>query len=135
MKAISLYQPWASLMAYELKKVETRPKKISYRGPLLIQAAKRPMDIIHEQAIRDFEEIGVDWENLPYGCLVCKVYLVLCEPTEYMLDLSDRESSHGDYTPGRKAWITNFIKRFETPIPYRGYPWPFNVPDELINEM
>src|SRR3989339_577320 len=40
MKAISLWQPWASLCAVGAKLYETRSWSTSYRGPLLICAAK-----------------------------------------------------------------------------------------------
>ena len=42
MKIITLWQPWASLIAYGLKRYETRSWPTTYRGPLLIHAAKRP---------------------------------------------------------------------------------------------
>lgn len=41
MKTISLWQPWASAIAYGAKRVETRSWKTDYRGPLAIHAAKR----------------------------------------------------------------------------------------------
>src|SRR6266496_247116 len=41
MKAISLWQPWATLMALNFKKVETRIWETKYRGPLAIHAAQR----------------------------------------------------------------------------------------------
>ena len=41
MKAISLSQPWASLVASGAKKFETRSWRSHYRGPLLIHAAIR----------------------------------------------------------------------------------------------
>jgi hypothetical protein len=39
-KAITLTQPWASLVALGAKKIETRSWATSYRGPLMIHAAK-----------------------------------------------------------------------------------------------
>lgn len=39
-KAISLWQPWASLIAYGVKTIETRSWSTSYRGPIAIHAAK-----------------------------------------------------------------------------------------------
>lgn len=41
MKALSLHQPWASLVALGVKTIETRSWSTSYRGPLAIHAAKR----------------------------------------------------------------------------------------------
>ncbi|TRU31740.1 MAG: ASCH domain-containing protein [Microcystis aeruginosa Ma_QC_B_20070730_S2] len=43
MKAISLWQPWASLVANGLKLYETRGWPTKYRGVLAIHAAKRPL--------------------------------------------------------------------------------------------
>lgn len=40
MKAISLYQPWATLVAIGEKKIETRSWRTDYRGPLAIHASK-----------------------------------------------------------------------------------------------
>ncbi len=41
MKAISLHQPWASAIAFNSKRIETRSWRTQYRGPLAIHAAKR----------------------------------------------------------------------------------------------
>lgn len=40
MRAITLTQPWSSLVARGQKKIETRSWQTSYRGPLAIHAAK-----------------------------------------------------------------------------------------------
>lgn len=40
MKAITLWQPWASLLAYGVKKYETRSWPTKYRGPIAIHAGK-----------------------------------------------------------------------------------------------
>ncbi len=43
MKALTIRQPWASLIAHGVKTIETRSWKTSYRGPIAIHAgAKRP---------------------------------------------------------------------------------------------
>lgn len=39
MKALTLWQPWASLIALGVKSIETRAWSTSYRGPLAIHAA------------------------------------------------------------------------------------------------
>jgi len=41
MKALTLTQPWATLVAIGAKKIETRSWSTPYRGPLAIHAAKR----------------------------------------------------------------------------------------------
>lgn len=42
MKTLTLWQPWASLIALGMKRIETRPWTTKYRGPLAIHAGKRP---------------------------------------------------------------------------------------------
>ena len=42
MKALSLRQPWASLIANGHKTIETRTWRTRYRGPLAIHASMRP---------------------------------------------------------------------------------------------
>ena len=42
MKAISIRQPWANLIAAGGKTIEVRTRPTKYRGPLLIVSAKRP---------------------------------------------------------------------------------------------
>lgn len=41
MKALTLWQPWATLVALGVKTIETRSWSTSYRGPLAIHAAKK----------------------------------------------------------------------------------------------
>ena len=41
MKAITIWQPWASLLAHGVKQYETRSWATSYRGPIAIHAAAR----------------------------------------------------------------------------------------------
>ena len=44
MKAISLKQPWASLVADGKKTIETRKWPTKYRGDILIVSSKKPTD-------------------------------------------------------------------------------------------
>jgi hypothetical protein len=46
MKAITILQPWASLIALGAKKFETRSWKTSYQGPIAIHAGKKPFRFI-----------------------------------------------------------------------------------------
>lgn len=40
-RALSLWQPWAWLVAHGHKTIENRPRRLGYRGPLLIHAAAK----------------------------------------------------------------------------------------------
>lgn len=46
MKALSLWQPWATLIAIGAKQYETRGWSTPYRGPLIIHAAKTKEELM-----------------------------------------------------------------------------------------
>lgn len=124
MRAISLHQPHASLIAWGYKPFETRGWPTLYRGPLLIHAAKRPMD--HEGMDLAMKFFGDDWAHLPTGVFVCQVELCRVFTTPlvegFMEGLGDDYSNGlGDFSPGRFAWLLGEVQRFAEPIPARGH--------------
>jgi hypothetical protein len=92
--AITLWQPWASLVACGAKQWETRGWRTSHRGPLRIHAAKveRPEEaaLVALPAIHDalWPHLGFDRrpmptsvrERLPRGAIVATVNVVDCCP-------------------------------------------------------
>lgn len=110
MKAISLWQPWATLIAIGAKQFETRSWYTGYRGPLAIHAAKRkivPTEINDAIIAALHLEEFITLNELPLGCVVCTVDLIDCIPTEHAVAwglIRDAERAFGDYTPGRFAW-------------------------------
>ena len=44
MKALSLMEPWAALIAAGVKSIETRSWRTAYRGPLYIHASRAKVD-------------------------------------------------------------------------------------------
>ncbi len=136
MKAISIWQPWASLIAAGGKEYETRSWKTSYRGPLAICSSKNsPMWAIraayNEEEIYQFafDNQLLDHNKLPKGCVVAVCELVDCiEITpEFTQTLSDLEYIAGDYTPGRFAWKLAKVRRLNTPKPVKGSQGFFTV--------
>lgn len=128
MRAISLHQPWASLVAHGLKRFETRSWTTSYRGPLAIHAAKRKVVIDELNAI--IEEALYDagyryLPQLPYGCIVCTCELVAVCSTNNVKHLpafkqiAETELYFGDYSPGRFAWQLDNVQIVDN-IPARG---------------
>lgn len=136
MKALTLTQPWASLVAIGAKQIETRSWSTSYRGPLAIHAAKGfPRDA------RDFAQCRLvldlmrpfvkDNENyldqIPRGVVVATCRLVACVRTErllsepaYVEDRSIQEQNLGDYSDGRWGWMLADVKPLPEPIEARG---------------
>lgn len=115
MKAITLHQPWASLMAAGIKTIETRSSPTAYRGPLAIHAGK-------QMAFDDYllELLHSDGFELPRGGVLCIVELFEVVPTETIRGLSKEEYAFGDFSDGRFAWRTRMLEVFKEPIPARG---------------
>lgn len=138
MKAISLWQPWASLVAFGEKQYETRSWETKHRGLLAIHAAKR-FDAMQEQLCGDepFKQAlaahGLSSKFLPSGAIVCVVKLIEIVPTGQVLSsLSKKELAFGNYGPARFAWKLELVKRFTQPIPMAGRQSLFDVADDLL---
>ncbi len=81
MKAITLWQPWATLIALGIKEFETRSWDAQYRGPLAIHAAKRKLDFQSELLLSELKSRGFDLpeiDELPFGAIVCTCDLIDC---------------------------------------------------------
>ena len=135
MKAISLWQPWASAMALGFKRNETRGWATKYRGPLVIHAAKKAEHWPNMEVQVFFDDIAFQPIDLPRGCLLCIVKLIDCQEIFIHNRPTKQEVAFGDYTPGRFMWITEPIHVFETPIPFKGKQGLFDVPDEILLHM
>lgn len=138
MKALSLWQPWASLMAAGLKTIETRHWPTRYRGLLMIHAAKRLMSVEEHGLLWDWQVEGLVPQDfggapfsLPFGAIVAVVDLVYCLPTTEII-VGEREQAFGNYSTGRWAWITRNPRAVNPPIPYRGRQGIFEIPDEIL---
>lgn len=133
MKAISLWQPWASLWVRGRKAYETRHWATDYRGPLLIHAAKTLCaDVSAElQEILD-DEFGHRWAGeLPRGALIGYCELISCVPTENVhIDADER--AQGNFTQGRFAWGNQNAREFNIALPWRGRQGFFDVPDDIV---
>jgi hypothetical protein len=135
MKALSLTQPWATLVALGAKRIETRGWKTSYRGPLAIAAAKAfPVDcrdLCDEEPFRSVLRahgfgagIGGD---LPRGVVLCTTELIDCVPTEKIREASRyysecvHEEAFGNYDDRRYGFLFGKVTHpFTPPVPARG---------------
>ena len=133
MKAISLWQPWASAIALGNKKVETRSWWTKYRGPLAIHAAKR-----WQSDQREFASVEAAFGRLPgklpFGAIVAVADLVDVKRTEELeSDVDAIERIYGDYSAGRFGWILENVQALEDPVPFRGAQGLFFVPDNVVS--
>ena len=137
MKAISLWQPWASAIPLGYKRIETRGWKTNYRGPLAIHAAKRWAPDQREFASVQMR-LGRLPKRIPLGAIVAICRIVDCIPTDEIMSQRIRygvtaiERIYGNYDAGRYAWLLEDIRALPEPIGFRGGQGFFNVPDELL---
>lgn len=144
MLALTLHQPWATLIAIGAKRIETRSWPTGYRGPLAIHAAKGmpvyaraacveyPIDSTLFNAFSDCNEIDDVLARLPFGVVVATCDLVDCQRITMENTPPEPEVSFGDYTPGRFAWVLKNIKPVYPPIPAVGHQGLWSIDDELL---
>lgn len=122
MKAISLWQPWASYVAAGMKRYETRSWPTSYRGPLAIHAAKRTMTEGERELLAEWSLPPDPAFTLPFGAIVATCELVECVRMDAtnIAKCDARESALGDWYPGRWAWCLVNVVPLAEPMPTRG---------------
>lgn len=96
MRAISIRNPWADLIAHGKKTIETRTWATKYRGPLLICASKSPA-------------------GPNAGHAVCIVDLVDVRP----MRKSDEKRACCRLYDGANAWVLKNVRRIK-PFPVSG---------------
>ncbi len=129
MRAISLWEPWASAMANGFKRIETRSWPTNYRGDLLICAAKRKIAVTAWMHL----PVCIETMEMHYGCAVCIVEIYDCVRTELCTPdvIAGDEERLGDYGFDRFAWLTRFLRPLSAPIPWRGQQGMWTLtPDE-----
>lgn len=145
MKALSLLQPWASLVAVGAKRIETRSWATRYRGPLAIHASKRfPKSTREVLPLNTFQDalFGQDGcynsvFDLPLGAVIAICRLVECciiaesglyrmvpglkDPPQWFTALpGEPECSFGNYAPDRFAWILEDVVMLPQPVLAKG---------------
>ena len=129
MKALSLLQPWATLVVMGLKEIETRSWSTSYRGPLAIHASLGKAGSIFADE-PPFKKYIPFFKDLPFGYIIGKVTLTdviriatgsLSGTSDAMMNkLTMEEKTFGDYTAGRFAWLLKDPVIFQKPISAKG---------------
>ncbi len=117
MKALSIREPYASLILSGVKKIETRSWKTNYRGELYIHASLG-------KSSPSPEVMKLVLYTNP-GYILCKAMLVDCiymtkEYVEQMKKDNPTEYLCGDYQEGRYAWVLDDVEPVE-PILVKGH--------------
>ena len=142
MKAITLHQPWASLIACNAKLIETRswqPSKGLIGQRIAIHAGKQ---IIHipDHTYPDYNiavraHLGTDWpDKLPTGAIVAIATLTKARQINSPTDLpTGDELLFGEYGYLRWMWFLSDVRVIEPPIATRGYQglWNWEPPTDI----
>ena len=130
MKAISLWQPWATLLATGAKTIETRSWTTQHRGVIAIHAGLKVFDdplFLAEPFSSLLNYVAP--ANLPHGAIVGLALLTDCKRTTWdrkgrrdgwIEQLSAIEYALGDFGPNRFGWFMSDAKPLARPIPCRG---------------
>jgi len=135
MKAISLWQPWASLIAEGVKKIETRLWSTSYRGRIAIYAEPMMVLSLPESFFKGAINGNGDIKSLPLGAVIAICDLVAGEQITEQYELGYPETLYGDYTPGMFAWYLENVRKFDQSVYTQGQRglWNWYGTNEKIN--
>ena len=148
MKAITLWQPWASLLACGAKMFETRGWVTKYRGPIAIHAGLSFDNCFEEQfglaahaALKAMLPGFTYMHELPRGYIIAVAELIdvwrvhVHKPgsstsriiktyDEHFVtgerEITDTEFLFGDFSLGRYAWEFANMQMLDKPIPAKG---------------
>lgn len=138
MRAISLHQPWASLIFLpppERKEHETRHWKYpeAMEGQrFAIHAAKRTL---RPEEMNPLLESGLlfGWRVFPRGAFLGTAVLAGCFPTEERQPANEIDRLGGDWSPGRFAWALTDIRPLAEPVPAVGRQGWWTIPDNFLS--
>lgn len=139
MKAIPLWQPWASLVACGAKRVETRhwPAPSWLVGERIAIHATKTNAYVWLCMTEPFNRYLREPEGLPLGAVIATATLDRCTEmtAESIAELKasqPEEHAFGLYEPGRFAWVLRDVEPLPAAVPFRGRQGIFDVPDELL---
>lgn len=134
MKAISLHQPFASLIARGIKTIETRSFSIRHRGELAIHAAKKwtsrerlawqGFSVAFRGRFPALESNGRGALPPPLGAIVALAEVTAC--VEFAGDelvtgrITQTDAITGDCSPGRFGWRLEGVRALAEPLPLEG---------------
>lgn len=151
MKAITLWQPWATLIAIGQKRIETRSWSTKHRGLIAIHAAKwepsrspdRCDDVTFAATGAPFAAVltaaGIHVSDLASGAIVAVATLTGIAKTEDIVQWSQgllkHEIEFGNYTSGRFGWVLQDLVRLPEPVPCRGFQRLWTVPPDVERQV
>jgi hypothetical protein len=147
MKALTICQPYAHLIMAGEKVVENRTWPTTYRGSLLIHAGKSRGWLERDETGSRIAKVscGVPISTMAFGAVVGIATLDMCLRKDNILQNAQTDRSKWardweflakhEHTNGPWCWVLKDIKRFQTPVPFKGAQQIFDVPLSLITEQ
>jgi len=158
MNALTLTQPWASLVAAGAKRIETRswrPPAHAVGEPLAIHAGRGlgraggraglerllAWPEFHEALAGGRGTPDAVADRLPLGAVVAVCRLHSFRRTQHVLlrgqlpGMAENERLFGDYTPGRWAWILAGVTALPEPVPCAGAQRLWRLPDDVERDV
>ena len=147
MKALTMYQPWATLIAYGIKNNETKqwPPKLEHMGRRIAihagrQAITNPRHLNRDTWDAITEIYGPKWmDDIPRGVVVATAVLAAAyritdraggrlvlahrDPAAHLEQPEPpeiRADSYGDFRPPRWLWVLEDVEPIDPPVPARG---------------
>lgn len=122
MKALTVCQPYAWALIHGPKRIENRKRCTWHRGRLAIHAGQSSS--WWTLVLADGTPVPPK-DQLVWGSIIGHVELVDC------LRVTDPRLAPSPFAQGPWCWITRDPVPM-IPIPCRGYPWLFDVPDDAV---
>lgn len=117
MKAITIREPWATLIIEGYKEYEFRSRKINYRGKILIHAGQT----LEKNMVDRFKEY-----NLEYSCgfIIGEATITDCILVDEKFNKELNRLNSIVYSSSNHketyAWKLENVKKYDKPIPYKG---------------
>lgn len=141
MKALTLLQPWAALIALGEKHCETRTWRTPHRGELAIHAGQQLPDYaLHacylQPAAGVLGKAGLGVADLRRGCIVAVVTLVdVVQTRTHVQVIGPQERAFGDYSDDRWAWLLESVRVVDPPVYCRGWQHIWAVPEDVERQV
>jgi len=140
MKCLTVRNPWAALEIMNVKTIENRTWRTSYRGPLLIHSAAKPEDVVYDPPIKMSAEQSSLLAHAEHGHIIGVVDLVEIynmEDYEQEISLTEKvgEEAFNAFAGDQFCWLFQNGRFLKSPIPYKGRLNLYDVPDELVKDV
>ena len=125
MKALTVCQPYAELIARGLKPIENRTWPTAYRGPIAIHAGK-------SREWMDPEDLEA-YPAMAFGAVVAVARVVACLKYDDVAPWPNRwrHLRQHEHAGGPWCWVLEDVRRLPVPLPCRGAQGLWELPEAV----